>query len=40
MLLSKFQNNMANYVWPSFVESDEPYSELEDARNIYFRYEL
>ncbi len=27
-------------MWTGFRESEEPYCELEDARNIYYRYEL
>ena len=30
----------SDYIWGQFVESDEPYSELEDAKNVYFRYHL
>ena len=32
--------NLDHFNWGLFRESDEPYSELEDARNLYYRYEL
>jgi hypothetical protein len=38
--MDKYQTQLKDYVWIGFREAEEPYSELEDARNIYYRYEL
>lgn len=40
-LLAKYQSLMKDrYVWGQYLETEEPFSELEDARNIYHRYHL
>jgi len=35
-----YRNQLKKFIWGSFRESEEPYSDFEDARNIYYRYEL
>ena len=39
-LVEKFRSILEkDYNWDNYQESQEPYSELEDARNLYWRFE-
>lgn len=38
--MEKYRGELTHFLWKSYRESDEPYSELEDAKNIYYRYEV
>lgn len=38
--VEKFRHQLENdFNWENFQETDEPYSEFEDARNLYWRFE-
>ena len=39
-LISKYSASLDKYIWKSFQESFVPFNELEEARNLYFRYRV
>ena len=39
-VIEKFRTILeSEFNWDNYQESDEPYCELEDARNLYWRFE-
>jgi hypothetical protein len=38
--VQKYRHQLENdFNWENFQETDEPYSEFEDAKNLYWRFE-